>query len=124
VRALTKLRALALALLVSVPGAAFAQTYVPESGSPLSVSFQVERLGGSRVLIFGEVRNSSGSTYDRVVLLAEGLDDTGRVVSRARSHLAGGCGPRGRTAFEVRLLASGAERRFRVGVESFQRVDS
>ena len=28
---------------------------------PLSVTFQVERLGGSRVLIFGEVRNTSGA---------------------------------------------------------------
>jgi hypothetical protein len=124
VRPLTRRGALALVLLASWPRAARAQTYVPESGSPLSVTYRVERLGGSRVLIFGEVRNSSGATYDHVVLLAEGLDETGRVVSRARSHVNGGCGPRGRASFEMRLLASGAERRFRVEVESFQRVDT
>ncbi|HVQ78150.1 MAG TPA: hypothetical protein VMT79_21725 [Candidatus Binatia bacterium] len=113
-----------IVLLASSAGGASAQTYVPESSSPLKVSFQVERLGGSRVLIFGEVRNDSGATYDRVVLLAEGLDGTGRVVSRARAYLSGGCGPRGRASFEVRLSSTGAERRFRVEVESFQRLDN
>lgn len=115
--------ALVLLLLVAGPPAA-AQTYTPQSASPLTVRFQVERLGGSRVLIFGEIRNTSGATYDRVVLLAEGLDEAGRVVSRARAYVTGGCEPRGRAAFEVRLLASGAERRFRVEVESFERVDN
>jgi hypothetical protein len=113
-----------MVLLAGPAGGARAQTYVPESSSPLQVTFQVERLGGSRVLIFGEVRNTSGATYDRVVLLAEGLDETGRVVSRARAYVTGGCGPRGRTSFEVRLSSTGSERRFRVEVESFQRIDS
>jgi hypothetical protein len=124
VRALTRRGAFALALLASWSGPALAQTYTPQSASPLSVTFQVERLGGSRVLIFGEVRNTSGASYDRVVLVAEGLDDTGRVVSRARAYVSGGCGPRGRSSFEVRLLSTGAERRFRVEVESFLRLDS
>jgi hypothetical protein len=124
VRPLTRRSALALTLVASWFGPAFAQTYTPQSASPLSVTFEVERVGGQRVLIFGEVRNTSGATYDRVVLVAEGLDDTGRVVSRARAYVNGGCGLRGRSSFEVRLLSTGAERRFRVEVESFQRLDS
>ena len=94
-RRLIRSGALALALLASWSGPASAQTYTPQSASPLTVTFQVERLGGSRVLIFGEVRNASGTTYDRVVLLAEGLDDTGRVVSRARAYVTGGAGRAG-----------------------------
>jgi len=123
-RALLRRFALALLLMAAGTAAGRAQTYTPQSSSALTVTYTVERLGGSRILIFGEVRNNSGATYDRVVLLAEGLDETGRVVSRARTYVTGGCGPKGRASFEVRLLATGAERKFRVEVESFQRVDS
>lgn len=115
----------AIALLALLAGAApvRAQVFTPDSPAALTVSFQVERLGGSRVLIFGNVRNASGITYERVVLLAQGLDEGGRVVSQSRAYVSGTLGPRGSSPFEVRLLASGAERRFRVEVESYQRAE-
>ena len=115
-----------IALLVALAGAglAQAQVFTPDAPAALSVTFQVERLGGSRVLIFGSVRNNSGVTYERVVLLAQGLDEGGRVVSQSRAYVSGTIGARGTAPFEVRVLASGAERRFRVEVESYQRAES
>jgi hypothetical protein len=97
-----------------------AQTFTPQSASGLSVSHTVEKAGGSRILIFGEVRNATNSTAERVAILAEGLDESGHVVSRGRSFVAGTVPSRGSASFEVRLLASGSERRYRVQVESFQ----
>jgi hypothetical protein len=97
-----------------------AQTFTPQSASGLSVSHTVEKAGGSRILIFGEVRNATSSTAERVAILAEGLDESGHVVSRGRSFVAGTVPSRGSASFEVRLLASGSERRYRVQVESFQ----
>jgi len=106
------------------PALASAQIYTPQSGAALSVSFQSERMAASRVIIFGEVRNSSGSPYERVVVLAEGLDDTGQVVSRGRAYILAIIPARGSASFEVRLLSSGRERRFRVGVEAYQLAGS
>jgi hypothetical protein len=97
-----------------------AQTFTPQSSSGLSVSHTVEKAGGSRVMIFGEVRNATNSTAERVAILAEGLDESGHVVSRGRSFVAGAVPSRGSAPFEIRLLASGSERRYRVQVESFQ----
>jgi hypothetical protein len=97
-----------------------AQTFTPQSASGLSVSHTVEKAGGSRILIFGEVRNATNSTAERVAILAEGLDEGGHVVSRGRSFVAGTVPSRGSASFEIRLLASGSERRYRVQVESFQ----
>ena len=97
-----------------------AQTFTPQSSSGLSVSHTVEKAGGSRVMIFGEVRNATNSTAERVAILAEGLDEGGHVVSRGRSFVAGTVPSRGSASFEIRLLASGSERRYRVQVESFQ----
>ena len=97
-----------------------AQTFTPQSSSGLSVSHTVEKAGGSRVLIFGEVRNVTNATAERVAILAEGLDEGGHVVSRGRSFVAGTVPSRGSAAFEIRLSASGSERRYRVQVESFQ----
>ena len=97
-----------------------AQTFTPQSSSGLTVSHTVEKAGGSRVLIFGEVRNATNSTAERVAILAEGLDEGGHVVSRGRSFVAGTVPSRGSASFEIRLLASGSERRYRVQVESFQ----
>ena len=96
------------------------QTFTPQSSSGLSVSHTAEKAGGSRVLIFGEVRNATNSTAERVTLLAEGLDESGHVVSRGRTFVAGSVPSRGSAQFEIRLLASGSERRYRVQIESFQ----
>ena len=120
-------RRVAMALLLAVAtglSPAAAQIYTPQSATGLTVTFQTERMGGSRVLIFGDVRNSTGQTYERVVLLAEGLDAGGQVVSRGRTYVSGTVNPNSSTAFELRFLASGAERRYRVTVESFQQVQN
>jgi hypothetical protein len=125
VRVLTRPTWLApLLVLAGALGVSHAQTYTPQTPSRLSITFQTERLGGSRVLVFGEVRNHSGAYYDRVVLLAEGLDEAGRVVCRGRAYVSGGVPANGTSPFQVRILASGTERRFRVEVESFQQVDN
>jgi hypothetical protein len=116
-------RPLALTLGLLLTGAAAlleAQTFTPQSSSGLSVSHTSEKAGGSRVLIFGEVRNATNSAAERVAILAEGLDESGHVVSRGRSFVAGTVPARGSAPFEIRLLASGSERRYRVQVESFQ----
>ncbi len=107
-------------LLAALPVAAPAQTFSPQSSSGLSVSFTTERAGGSRVLVFGDVRNTTNSTAEHVVILAEGLDEGGRVVSRGRGYVAGTVPTRGTAPFEIRLLAAGSEKRYRVQVEAFQ----
>ena len=114
----------ALLLSATAPLPAAAQVYTPQSGAGISTTFQTEKMGGSRVLIFGDVRNTSGQTYERVVLLAEGLDAGGQVVSRGRTYVSGTLGPNSNTGFELRLLSAGTERRYRVTVESFQQVQN
>jgi hypothetical protein len=115
-----------LALLVLVAAGALpvspaaAQTYTPQSASALSVTFQTERVGAGRVIIFGDVRNSSVNAYERVTILAEGLDESGAVVSRARAYVTGTVPARGTAPFECRLASGGRERRFRVSIEAFQ----
>ncbi len=109
----------ALALTLGA-GPAGAQVFSPQSAAGLSVSFQSERMGASRVLVFGEVKNSTTVAYEHIVLLAEGVDEAGRVVSRGRAYVTGTLGPRSSAAFEVRLLSAGGERRFRVAVEAYQ----
>ena len=99
---------------------ASAQTYTPQSSSALTVTFQSERVGAGRVILFGDVRNSSLYAYERVTLLAEGLDETGAVVSRGRAYVPGTVPPRGSSSFECRLASNGRERRFRVSIEAFQ----
>ena len=120
-------RAIAVALLLAASAAlspAAGQVFTPQSATGISVTFQTEKMGGSRVLIFGDVRNATGQTYERVVLLAEGLDAGGQVVSRGRTYVSGTVNPNSSTAFELRFLASGSERRYRVSVESFQQVQN
>jgi hypothetical protein len=107
-------------LLTGIVALASGQTFTPQSSSGLSVSYTAEKAGGSRVLVFGDVRNSTNSAAERVSLLAEGLDEAGHVVSRGRSFVAGTVPSRGSAPFEIRLLASGSERRYRVQIESFQ----
>jgi hypothetical protein len=108
-----------LAGLLAPAAPARAQVYTPQSAAALAVSVQSERMGGSRVLAFGEVRNGSDQAFDRVSVLVEGLDEAGRVVSRGRAYV-GAVPPRGRAAFEARLLASGRERRFRASVDAWE----
>jgi hypothetical protein len=112
---------LALGALAAVaPPTALSQTYTPQSPVGLSVSFTTERAGGTRVLIFGEVRNSNTSPAQRVVVLVEGLDEAGHVVSRARGAVAGVVPSRGSAPFEIRMLAAGSEKRYRTQIESFE----
>jgi hypothetical protein len=107
-------------LLTGIVALASGQTFIPQSSSGLSVSYTAEKAGGSRVLVFGDVRNSTNSAAERVSLLAEGLDEAGHVVSRGRAFVPGTVPSRGSAPFEIRLLASGSERRYRVQIESFQ----
>ena len=109
-------------LLAAAPMAALGQTFTPQSPVGLTVTFTTEKAGGTRVLVFGEVRNAGNSPAQRVTLLAEGLDENGRVVSRARGYVLGLVPSRGSTSFEIRILASGSERRYRVQVEAFEFV--
>jgi hypothetical protein len=117
-------RALACLLLIASAGvtapARAQQSFTPQSGAGLTVSFTTEKAGGSRVLVFGEVRNTTNNAAERVVVSAEGLDDTGRVVSRGRSFVSGTVPSRGGAPFEIRISASGSEKRYRVQIESFQ----
>jgi hypothetical protein len=109
-------------LLVAAPADGAAQTFTPQSPAGLSVTFTTERAGGTRVLVFGEVRNSNPSPAQHVVVVAEGLDESGRVVSRARGYVFGVLPSRGSAPFEIRMLASGSEKRYRVQIESFEFV--
>jgi hypothetical protein len=109
-----------LAALWAAP--AFAQTYTftPQSSKPLTLTFQTEREGGSRVLILGEVRNGSAQPCERVVVKAEGLDENGRVVSRGRAYVPGSIRAKATAPFEIRLSSAGSERRYRVEIETFE----
>ena len=120
---MSRRRVLACLVLIAAGAAAPAraqQTFTPQSGAGLTVSFTTEKAGGTRVLVFGEVRNATNNAAERVVVSAEGLDDTGRVVSRGRSFVSGTVPPRGGAPFEIRISASGSEKRYRVQVDSFQ----
>ena len=111
-----------LALCLAAAPAAGPQTFSPESSSRLTVSFTTERVGSGRVLVFGEVRNGNNAPCERVVLSVEGLDESGRVISRGRAYVSGIVPARGSSPFEARLSSPGSERRFRVEIESFQFV--
>ena len=97
-----------------------AETFTPQSASGLNVTFTTEKGGGTRILVFGEVRNVTTSPAQRVVLVAEGLDENGRVVSRARGYVLGTISSRASASFEIRMNAAGSEKRYRVQVESFE----
>ena len=117
-----RLLVLSAVLLVAsmVSLGAGAETFTPQSPAGLNVTFTTEKGGGTRVLVFGEVRNSTNSPAQRVVVVAEGLDETGRVVSRARAYVTGTISSRGSAPFEIRLNSAGSEKRYRVQVESFE----
>jgi len=116
------LPALLLAALWAAPVFAQTYTFTPQSSKDLTLTFQTEREGGSRVLILGEVRNGSFQACERVVVKAEGLDENGRVVSRGRAYVAGTVRSRATAPFEIRLSAAGSERRYRVEIEAFEFV--
>lgn len=114
--------ALALALSVGV-SVGTAQWLSPQSDRDLRVTWNTERIGPSRVLILGDVQNLSRLLATRVVLKAEGLDEAGKIVSRARSYVSRDIPAQGGSSFEIRLVPAGSERQFRVTVESFEFVD-
>ncbi len=105
-------------------GHVFGQTYTftPQSSKDLTLTFQTQKEGGTRVLVQGEVRNGSSQPCERVIVKAEGLDENGRVVSRGRAYVTGTVRPRTSAPFEVKLSSSGSERRYRVEIESFEFV--
>jgi len=107
-----------LAFLWTVP--ASGQSFTPQSASGLNVSFTTEKAGGTRLLVFGEVRNTTNAAADHVVILVEGLDDGGHVVSRGRCYVTGTIAARSSAPFEMRLLAAGSEKRYRAQVEAFE----
>jgi len=80
-------------------------------------------MGPSRVLILGGIQNLSRQPASRVVLKAEGLDESGKIVSRARGYVSGDVPAHGSSNFEIRIVPSGSERQYRVTVESFEFVD-
>ena len=111
-----------LAALWAAPVFAQTYTFTPQSSRDLTLTFQTEREGASRVLILGEVRNGSFQPCERVVVKAEGLDENGRVVSRGRAYVPGTIRARATAAFEIRLSSAGSERRYRVEIEAFEFV--
>jgi len=105
-------------------GHAFGQTYTftPQSSKDLTLTFQTQKEGGSRVLVLGEVRNGSSQPCERIIVKAEGLDENGRVISRGRGYVTGTVRSRASAPFEIKLSSSGSERRYRVEIESFEFV--
>ena len=115
-----RLLVLFVLLLASPRDSRGAETFTPQSASGLNVTFTTEKGGGTRILVFGEVRNVTTTPAQRVVVLAEGLDENGRVVSRARAYVLGTISSRASAPFEIRMNAAGSEKRYRVQVESFE----
>jgi hypothetical protein len=107
-------------VLGTLASVASGQTFTPQSPAGLGVTFTTEKAGGSRLLVFGEVRNNNSASAQHVVLVAEGLDQDGRVVSRAKGYVLGVVPSRGSASFEIRMLAGGSEKRYRVQIESFE----
>ena len=114
----------AIVAALSTTALAQTQTFTPQSSSRLTLSFTTERVGSGRVLVYGEVRNGSNMAAERVIVSVEGLDDSGRVVSRGRAYVFGSVPSRGSSPFEVRMSSPGTERRYRVEIESFQFASS
>ena len=115
-----------LALLVALGLGAIpagAQWLSPQSDKDLRVTWNSERIGPSRVLILGDIQNLSRLTANGVVLKAEGLDESGKVVSRGRGYVPRDIPSHGSSNFEIRLVPAGSERQYRVTVESFEFVD-
>jgi hypothetical protein len=110
---------LILSLIVDGPPGA-AQWYTPQSDRDLRVRWVVESVGTSQVLVQGDIQNRSGFPARRVVLRAEGLDGSGKVVSRARGYVSGDIPARGSASFTVRLSLTGLEQTYLVTIDSFE----
>jgi len=118
------LRVFALLVVLGLGAApAGAQWMSPQSDKDLRLTWNSERIGPSRVLILGGIQNLSRLPASRVVLKAEGLDESGKIVSRARGYVSGDVPAHGSSNFEIRIVPSGSERQYRVTVESFEFVD-
>jgi len=118
------LRVFALLVVLGLGAApAGAQWVSPQSDKDLRLTWNSERIGPSRVLILGGIQNLSRLPAGRVVLKAEGLDESGKIVSRARGYVSGDVPAHGSSNFEIRIVPSGSERQYRVTVESFEFVD-
>ena len=118
------LRVFALLVVLGLGAApAGAQWMSPQSDKDLRLTWNSERIGPSRVLILGGIQNLSRLQASRVVLKAEGLDESGKIVSRARGYVSGDVPAHGSSNFEIRIVPSGSERQYRVTVESFEFVD-
>src|SRR3989304_5170923 len=90
------LRVFALLVVLGLGAApAGAQWVSPQSDKDLRLTWNSERMGPSRVLILGGIQNLSRQPASRVVLKAEGLDESGEIVSRARGAGPGGVPPHG-----------------------------
>ncbi len=100
-----------------------AQWLSPQSDKDLRVTWNSERIGPSRVLILGDVQNLSRLPATRVILKAEGLDEAGKVISRARGYVPRDVPAQGSSNFEIRMVPAGSEKQYRVTVESFEFVD-
>ena len=117
-------RVFALLVVLGLGAApAGAQWVSPQSDKDLRLTWNSERMGPSRVLILGGIQNLSRQPASRVVLKAEGLDESGKIVSRARGYVSGDVPAHGSSNFEIRIVPSGSERQYRVTVESFEFVD-
>ena len=116
------LPALLLSALWAASVSAQTYTFTPQSSKDLTLTFQTEREGASRVLVLGEVRNGSSQPCERVVVKAEGLDESGRVVSRGRAYVPGTVRGKSTAPFEIKLSSAGSERRYRVEIEAFEFV--
>lgn len=111
--------AFVLALGIPIaPDAGLAQWYAPQSDRDLRVTWVVETAGPSGAQIVGKVQNLSRLPASRVVLRADGLNEAGRVVSRARAAVQ--VPAQGSSPFEIRLQLAGMEQQYRVTVESFE----
>lgn len=105
-----------LALAVGPPSAA-AQNYARET---LDRTFRIEfevRADPQRPEISGYLYNlDAGYTADRVVLLIERLDASGRVTGSSTTWVLGGVPPGNRTYFSARVQPAAS---YRVSVSSF-----
>lgn len=110
--------ALFLALVVVSPGAG--QWYTPQSDRDLRLTWVVETLGLSQVRVLGNVQNLSSLPLNQAALRAEGLDQAGRVVSRAWGYVSRPIPPGDSSPFEVRLILTGTERQYRVTIDYFE----
>ncbi len=114
------LGALAQILFWVVVSAGAAQWYLPQSDRDLHLTWVVETLGPSQVRIHGDIQNLSGLPLNQAALRAEGLDQAGRVVSRAWGYVSRQVPPGSSWPFEVRLTLAGTEQQYRVTIEYFE----